>query len=112
MELFDKLDEITKRDLVLGNRVVFSDTLSIIPVYKVKIGFINLDSKIKGDLDGGSASVNLTPISIIEIKPQGIKIHSLEQRASVVDAIDRAPDLFSSISKIFDFDKLTPKTDN
>lgn len=103
----NKLKDIAKGDLVFGTSIELADDLRIIPVFKVKLSYISLDSKIKGNVDGASGSVNLIPICFIEVKKSGIKVHSLTHDFSVTEVMDKAPDFLSGIGKLFDLDNFT-----
>ncbi len=98
-DFIKKLEEIAKGDLVLGKSVICNDEISLIPIYKVKLNYTNLESKIKGEILGLSGGVNLVPLGIIEVKRTGIKVHTLKD--SLSDIVQSGPDLFDMVGKIF-----------
>lgn len=98
-EFLKQLEEIAKGDFVLGKMISCNDKINIIPVFKVKFNYTNLDSKIKGDVTGISGGVQLLPEAIIEIKENGLKVHSLKE--SLTDVMNAGPDLFDIVTKIW-----------
>lgn len=101
---FDDVKDMVESKLIIGDTIKIDDDRFLIPVFKTKINYLHLNSKVKGDLGGTSASVNMTPLCFVETSKAGIKLHHLNHDFSVNDCLDKAPDLLSSLGKLFDFD--------
>ena len=88
----NSVKDYIKSDLMLGDKIVLNSDVSVIPVYKVKVSNILLESDIKSRINGSSISVNLTPICFFEVKKSGIKVLSLNQTFDFVDPFDHSRD--------------------
>ena len=83
----------------MGQKEKITDNLSIIPIYKVKINFINLNTDIKSNVsDGSSGSVSITPVCLLEIKEDDIKIIRFEDKKTKDDFFEFVPTLISNIN--------------
>ena len=65
--------------LVLGNKEDLGNNLYLIPVYKVKITFMNLKTDIKANSDGESGCINVTPICLLKIYNSIVDVISLDE---------------------------------
>ena len=84
---------------MMGQKEKITDHLSIIPIYKVKINFINLNTDIKSNVsDGSSGSVSITPVCLLEIKEDDIKIIRFEDKKTKDDFFEFVPTLISNIN--------------
>ena len=84
---------------MMGQKEKITDNLSIIPIYKVKINFINLNTDIKSNVsDGSSGSVSITPVCLLEIKEDDIKIIRFEDKKTKDDFFEFVPTLISNIN--------------
>ena len=98
MDNLDLISKILDGKVVLGNKEEIIPNVYIVPVYKVKISFFNLSTDLKNNLgDGSSGSINVTPICLLQVKDDNIKIISLadDSKPNVFEGI--LPNLFSNI---------------
>ncbi len=98
MESFNFISKLLDGRVVLGAKEEIDAGLYLIPVYKVKISFLNLKTDIKStNGDGASGSINVTPICLLKIVNQAVDVISFEE-ASVKDGIgDLIPNMLSNI---------------
>ncbi|MGM9969116.1 MAG: hypothetical protein ACI35S_01830 [Anaeroplasma sp.] len=95
MESLQFISKLLEGRLVLGAKEELGNNISLIPVYKVKISFLNLKTDLK-DSDGASGSIGVTPICLIKNTNGIVDIISLEetQRDSFKDVI---PNMLNNI---------------
>lgn len=98
MESFNFISKLLDGRVVLGAKEELGDNLYVIPVYKVKISFLNLKTDIKSNNgDGASGSINVTPICLLKVFNNTIDVISLEE-AGVKDSFtDILPNMLSNI---------------
>lgn len=98
MESFNFISKLLDGRVVLGAKEELGDNLYIIPVYRVKISFLNLKTDIKSNNgDGASGSINVTPICLLKVLNNTIDVISLEE-AGVKDSFtDILPNMLSNI---------------
>lgn len=82
---------------MLGKKEDITDNLSIVPVYKVKVNFFNVNTDIK-DTAGDGSNVNLliTLLCILQIKNENITILRFEDKTPKEDFFDLIPSLVSN----------------
>ncbi len=98
MESLDFINKILEGRLVLGAKETITDNLFIIPVYKVKISFLNLKTDIKStNGDGGSGSINVTPICLIKSYNGNVELINLEEFKEHDSIIDSIPNILNGI---------------
>ena len=98
MDNLDFISNILNGKIVLGNKEEIIPNLYIIPVYKVKVLFFKSVDKLKNDTgDGSSGSINITPICLLQVKDDNIKIISLsnDPKPNILEGI--IPNIFSNI---------------
>ncbi len=105
----NSVKDYIRSDLMLGNKIVLNDDVSVIPVYKVKVSNILLESDSNSKLNGSSISINLTPICFFEVKKTGIKVLGLNQSFDFTEVMDKAPSFINNISSLFDLDDILNK---
>lgn len=98
MESFNFISKLLDGRVVLGAKEEIGEGLYLIPVYKVKISFLNLKTDIKStNGDGASGSINVTPICLLKIVNNVVDVISFEE-ASIKDGIsDLIPNMLSNI---------------
>lgn len=98
MESFNFISKLLDGRVVLGAKEELGENLYVIPVYKVKISFLNLKTDIKSNNgDGASGSINVTPICLLKVFNNVIDVISLEE-AGVKDSFtDILPNMLSNI---------------
>lgn len=106
---FKKIKDVLDTSLVLGDKMVISDDLTLIPIIKVKTSVFNVKSDIKGNVDGNTMNLNLEPVCFIEVRPSGIRIHNISEHFKMFDLKNKTDDLFQNISKMFDLDQILKK---
>ena len=98
MENFNFISKLLDGRVVLGAKEVISDNLYIIPVYKVKISFLNLKTDIKQtNGDGESGSINVTPICLLKVSNGIIDIISFDEVQSRESLGDIIPNMLNNI---------------
>ena len=97
MNNLDYISKLLEGKIVLGNKEEVIPNVYIIPVYKLKISFFNLSTDLKNNTgDGSSGSINVTPICLIQIKNDELKIVGLNSnKPDVLEGI--LPNLFSNV---------------
>ena len=96
LELFDKL--LSER-LMLGNKLVLNEDLSIIPVYKLKINTINLNTDIKNNVgDGMSGGISISPICILKVLENDISVINFEEKNKKDEIFDFIPSLLTNVN--------------
>lgn len=99
MESLDLISKLLNERIMLGKKEDITDGLSVIPVYKVKINFFNVNTDIKNSLgDGTSGGLVITPICILQIKNENISIIKFEDKNSKEDFFDMIPNLMSNVN--------------
>lgn len=79
MDNLNFISKLLDGRIVLGKKEEITSDLYIIPVYKVKIAFLNIKTDIKkNNGDGESGSVNVAPICLLKIFNNNVEIISLE----------------------------------
>lgn len=96
MESLDFINKILDGRLVLGAKEQISESLFIIPVYRVKISFINLKTDVKAS-DGSSGSINVTPICLIKANNGNVDIISLNDLHEHENILDSIPNILNGI---------------
>lgn len=97
MDNFDFISKLLDGRIVLGKKEEITQDLFIIPVYKVKISFLNLKTDIKkNNGDGESGSINVSPICLLKIYNNNVEIINLDgnHKDSYTDVI---PNIMSNI---------------
>lgn len=107
--VLDEMIKYLKSDLVFGSKLNITEELSLIPIYKVKIAKIVLDSDSKNILKGNSNTISLTPLCFIEINKGRVQVHSLNHEFDLEGIIKEAPSFLGDISKFFDLDSIIKK---
>ncbi len=97
MESLDFISKLLDGRLVLGNKEEIIDGLFIIPVYRVKISFLNLKTDLKASSDGASGSINVTPICLIKIYNGSCDIINLDENNKKEIITDAIPNILGSI---------------
>ena len=84
---------------MLGKKEDITDNLSIVPVYKVKVNFFNVNTDIKATAgDGSNVNLLITPVCILQIKNETITILRFEDKTPKEDFFDLIPSLVSNIN--------------
>lgn len=96
LELFDKL--LNER-VMLGKEVKIKDELSIIPVYKLKVNTMNLNTEIKNQSgDGSGGGFSITPICILKILDNDISVIRFDNKSNKDDMFEFIPSLLTNIN--------------
>lgn len=98
MESLDFLSKLLDGRVVLGSKEELGENLYIIPVYRVKISFLNLKTDIKDNNgDGASGSLNVNPICILKVSNGSIDVINLEEIAPKDSFSDIIPNVISNL---------------
>ena len=96
LELFDKL--LNER-VMLGKELKLKDDLSIIPVYKLKVNTMNLNTEIKNQVgDGSGGGFSITPICILKILDNDISVIRFDSKNNKDDMFEFIPSLLTNIN--------------
>ncbi len=99
MESLDLISKLLNERIMLGKKEDITDHLSLIPVYKVKVNFFNVNTDIKNTTgDGTSGSLAITPICILQILDQDISIIKFEDKSPKEDFFDIIPNMISNVN--------------
>lgn len=99
LENLDFISKLLNERIMLGKKEELTENLSIVPVYKVKVNFFNVNTDIK-DTAGDGSNVNLliTPVCILQIKNDTITIVKFEDKTPKEDFFDIIPSLVSNLN--------------
>ena len=110
----DKIKDLVDVSTIIGDPIVISDTLQVIPVSKVTYGFASggsdFPSKTSKDLfgGGGGAGITITPVAFLVVNNGNVSIKYLNAtEGSVERAIGMIPDVVDKASEVIT--KLTHK---
>lgn len=103
------LRELIDVNIVIGNPITSNNTI-IIPVSKVKCGFVSggidqkklrLDDINKNPFGGGAAgNLSITPVAFLVCKNDDVKVLHLDDNSHIFEKIIEAvPELFDKIMK-------------
>lgn|GEM_PF-1508703 len=98
MENFEFINRLLDGRVVLGAKEEIVSGLYIIPVYKVKISFLNLKTDINSNNgDGASGSISVGPICLLKISNNNVEVISLEDENKKDGILDAIPNVLSNI---------------
>ena len=107
----DKLRAMVDANTIIGDPIVVGD-ITLIPVSKVSFGVAtggsDFPSKTQSGLfgGGGGAGVTLSPVAVIAINGQNVKMMPVYNEMTSVDkAISMAPEVLEKAKEIFSKDK-------
>lgn len=96
MESLNNITNLLEGKIVLGSKEEICPNLFIIPVYKVKISFLNLKTDLKENIgDGASGSINVTPICLLKVYNNNLDVVSLNNNKDSFSEI--IPNFLSNI---------------
>ena len=108
----EKIKQMVDVSTVVGDQIRVSDDLTVIPVSKVSYGFAgggsDLPSKNAAGLFGGGsgAGVNITPIALIVIQKNDVRLIPVTAKPGSADQIiHMVPDVINKISGLVHKDK-------
>ncbi len=110
----EKIKDLVDVSTIIGDPIVISDTLQVIPVSKVTYGFASggtdFPSKNSKDLfgGGGGAGITISPVAFLVVNNGNVSIKYLNaSEGSVERAIGMIPDVVDKASEVIT--KLTHK---
>ena len=114
----DKIKDLVDVSTIIGEPIVISDKLQVIPVSKVSYGFATGGSdfptrKATNELfgGGGGAGITITPVAFLVVNDGNVSIRYLNaSEGSVERAIGMIPDVVDKASEVIT--KLTHKGDD
>lgn len=108
----DGIRDFTDISTVVGNEIITPSGVTVIPVSRINVGFINggadfstKKSQVNQNFGcGGGTGVSITPLAFLVIDKLGcVNLIPLEQQSSSIDKIfsliDKAPDIFSKFQQ-------------
>ena len=96
LELFDKL---FNKNVMLGDKITLNEDLSIIPVYKLKVNTLNLNTDIKNNVgDGVSGGFSIKPVCILKVLDNDISVITFEDKSKKDEIFDFIPSLLTNIN--------------
>lgn len=105
----EDIKKYLKSDLVFGSKLNITDDLALIPIYKVKLSKIVIDSDSKSLIKGNSHTISLTPLCFIETNKGRVQVHSLNHEFDLEGMMREAPSILGDITKLFDIDSIIKK---
>lgn len=106
----ENIKEMIDVDTIVGDAIVISEDTKVIPISKVKLGFLAGGSEIKDDsrtvdnpFGGGTGgTINITPIAFLICHLSDVRVLHLEQETHLYEkVIDYMPLVTSKISELF-----------
>lgn len=108
----EKVKELADSETVVGKPIVVSDSITIIPVSKLSLGFASggsdFPSKSQKDLfgGGGGAGITVTPKAFLVIENGSVRMLQLARDGESIDRLcNMIPDAVSQISSLLKKDK-------
>lgn len=99
MKGIEFIEKLLNERVMLGEELKLRENLSIIPVYKLKINTINLDTEIKNTMENGSlGGVVVSPICVLKILDNDVSVVNLEPKQIKNDMFDFIPTLFTNVN--------------
>ena len=116
----NSLKEMIDVDTIIGDTIILSNEIEIIPISKVSFGFISGGSEFKGEtineytkkekeeeiqyklpFGGGSgAGITLNPVAFLVIQKENVKLLPVDHSSAVDRLIDYVPDLVEKANEI------------
>ena len=108
----ERVKELADSETVVGKPIVVSDSITIIPVSKLSLGFASggsdFPSKSQKDLfgGGGGAGITVTPKAFLVIENGSVRMLQLARDGESIDRLcNMIPDAVSQISSLLKKDK-------
>ena len=94
----DIINNLLEGKVAFGKKEVLTDRLTLIPVYKIKANFINIENDIKSNkIEGNNQSVSVTPICIVKVYDEDVSVITLDGKKDSVDFFDILPSIISNV---------------
>lgn len=110
----ERVKELADSETIVGKPIVVSDSITIIPVSKLSLGFASggsdFPSKSQKDLfgGGGGAGITVTPKAFLVIENGSVRMLQLARDGESIDRLcNLIPDAVSQISSLIKKDKPT-----
>lgn len=110
----EKVKQLADSETVVGKPIQVSDSITIIPVSKLSLGFASggsdFPSKTQKDLfgGGGGAGITVTPKAFLVIENGSVRMLQLARDGESIDRLcNMIPDAVSQISALIKKDKPT-----
>ena len=93
------IDKLLKERIMLGEVINLKENLSIIPVYKLKINTINLNTEIKNTVEDGSlGGIVISPLCVLKIIDNDVVAVSLDSKQNKSEMFDFIPNLLTNVN--------------
>lgn len=104
----EKIKDLVDVSTIIGDTIVISDSISLIPISKVTYGFgaggSDFPSKTNVELfgGGGGAGITITPVAFLVVNKGEVSIKYLSEggESSVERAIGMVPDVVNKVSEV------------
>ncbi len=97
--LLSEIQHLTKSETVFGDPIIAGDT-TLIPVSKLSMGFAAGGSGKKDGGGGTGGGVQVTPVALISVCGEKVKVHTMDNGSSdIAKILSLAPDLIETITK-------------
>ena len=98
MDHMDRVSKLLEGRVILGQREIITEDLSIIPVYRLKISFVDLSTDLKNTAgDGAIGSVHITPLCLLQVKGNNLSVLRFEDKSPKEEFADVLPSLMVNI---------------
>lgn len=101
---FGKMRSITDADMIVGNAIITSDGMTVIPISKISLGIVSgggeygLAKFSEFPFAGASgAGVTVSPVCFLISDGKSVKLLNVEGKSAVDRAIDNVPDIIGSL---------------
>ena len=108
----DKIKEMVDVNTVIGEPMVLSDGMTLIPVSRVSYGFASGGSDLptKGNQElfggGGGAGINITPIAFLVVNEGNVRVVPMESTPdSLNQIVNMVPGVVDKIGGFFNKEK-------
>ena len=116
----EKIREMVDVQTIIGDPIIVSDKVTIIPVSKVSYGFASGGSDLPAksnpkDLFGGGAGAGVTihPVAFLVVQGENVRLLQLDEGGDAIgSAIRSVPEVVDRISHIVKKNKSEEKSEN
>lgn len=91
--------EVFKSNLILGERIKISDSLELIPVYRLKMSYLIVDGMKSANSNG--TNMNVTPLCLIVIKNEEVRILPFGKENNSEKILEKVPSILDGLSGLF-----------
>ena len=103
----EKMREMVDVQTIIGDPIVVSDKVTIVPVSKVSYGFASGGSDLPvktnpKDLFGGGAGVSIQPVAFLVVQEDGVRLLQMDEGSDALSsAIRSVPEVVDRLGSMF-----------